>query len=453
MPTQEVARAARPSAWLQRDPRRPRPILLDGGGADSWSNGDVIYSDSPSATLTVWPSGWGCWREAAGEHWRWGDPLEQWRDFTAHAEHVDPERGGGVLTALSYDLKHWIERLPRRHPWPRLPVLYAARYDWSYRANHATGGARLAAGDAALLAERCRWLAEQTDGSPASSVPPPSVGRGCPRPALGRRGYVAMVERAHQYIAAGDVYEINLAQCFVADLTAADAPSLCRAWARHPMPFAAYVDAGPWVLVSNSPECLLTVRGRSVATFPIKGTRRYDAQSAPGAVAAALRADPKEQAEHVMVVDLERNDLGRVCVPGSITIAELATVRHYPALAHMVSAIRGRLRDDVTHAALLRAMFPGGSITGAPKVRALQLIEELEPRPRAFYTGAIGWSDAEGMRVSIAIRTALLDAEGSTYWAGGGIVADSDAGREYDETLLKSETFFRALASLERRTA
>ena len=220
------------------------------------------------------------------------------------------------------------------------------------------------------------------------------------------------------------------------------------------MPFAAYIDAGPWALVSNSPECLLASDGDRVATFPIKGTRRRDPGSAAEAVAAALYADPKEQAEHVMVVDLERNDLGRVCTPGSIAVAELAAVRHYPALVHMSSEVCGRLRRGISPAALLRAIFPGGSISGAPKVRAMQLIEELEPAARGFYTGAIGWTEPGGAtRFSIAIRTAVLDAASTTYWSGGGIVADSRPDREYDETLLKSETFFRALASLEGRPA
>jgi para-aminobenzoate synthetase component 1 len=267
--------------------------------------------------------------------------------------------------------------------------------------------------------------------------------------------YNAMIERAHEYIAAGDIYEVNLAQRFTAAAALDDGPALFAAWReRYPMPFAAYVDGGDWVVVSNSPECFLDCNRGEVATFPIKGTRRRDPGTAVAALAEELRGDAKERAEHVMVVDLERNDLGRVCEVGSVEVADFAAVRQYPVLVHMVSHVRGRLRPETSLADLLRAVFPGGSITGAPKIRAMQIIEELEPAARGFYTGAIGWTEPNGRsRFNIAIRTAVLDAGGLTYSAGGGIVADSDAEREYAETLLKSETLFRALDALERRSA
>jgi len=234
-----------------------------------------------------------------------------------------------------------------------------------------------------------------------------------------------------------------------------DAPALFAAWLdRYPMPFAAYVDGGAWIALSNSPECFLIADDGSVATFPIKGTRRRRADCAADTLAAELQGDAKEQAEHVMVVDLERNDLGRVCEPGSVAVAEFAAVRQYPLLVHMVSEVRGRLRCGTSLAALLRATFPGGSISGAPKIRAMQIIEELEPAARGFYTGSIGWTEIDGeSRFNIAIRTAVLDAGGLTYWAGGGIVADSDATREYQESLLKAEALFRALAACEGGSA
>ena len=264
-----------------------------------------------------------------------------------------------------------------------------------------------------------------------------------------------MIARAHDYIAAGDIYEVNLAQPFTADAGLSDGPALFAAWSeRYPMPFAAYVDGGAWVALSNSPECFLLADEAHVATFPIKGTRRRAADAAVEAVAAELRGDAKERAEHVMVVDLERNDLGRVCEPGSIKVAEFATVRQYPLLMHMVSDIRGRLRGGTSLAALFRATFPGGSISGAPKIRAMQIIEELEPAARGFYTGSIGWTEVDGeSRFNIAIRTAVLDGGSLTYWAGGGIVADSDARREYQESLLKAEALFRALAACEGGSA
>lgn len=215
------------------------------------------------------------------------------------------------------------------------------------------------------------------------------------------------------------------------------------------MPFAAYVDAGDWVAVSNSPECFLLVEGDRVATFPIKGTRRVPPDAvAVGPLADGLAGDEKERAEHVMIVDLERNDLGRVCAAGSIEVADFARVRCYPLLLHMVSEVRGRLRPGTTLPELLGATFPGGSITGAPKIRAMEIIEELEPCARGLYTGAVGWIELSGQaRFNLAIRTAVLTNERLIYYAGGGIVADSDPQREYDETVLKTESLCRALAS------
>lgn len=464
MPTQEVARAACPSALLRRAGSQHRPILLDGGGPESWLHGEVLYADEPGATLAVFASGWAHWRVGGVDAWRWGDPLAQWEAFLAagRAELGDAADGAGFLTVLGYELRHWIEALPRRLPWPHLPVLYCARYDWSYRANYRTGSASIAAARPATLAARLRWYDGVRTGPSAHTriAAEPRAGERaprprCPRPSMSRAQYVTMLARAHDYIAAGDIYEINLAQRFTAPARLDDAPALFAAWTgRHPMPFAAYVDGGAWIAVSNSPECFLHTDGARVATWPIKGTRRRDRSASADAAAAELRTDPKEYAEHVMVVDLERNDLGRVCEPGSVRVAELAAVRQYPILLHMVSEVQGRLRHGTSPAALLRASFPGGSITGAPKIRAMQLIDELEPAPRGFYTGAIGWTEMRGeSRFNIAIRTALLDAGGLTYWAGGGIVADSDPEREYEETLLKSETLFRALATLERRSA
>jgi len=251
------------------------------------------------------------------------------------------------------------------------------------------------------------------------------------------------------YIAAGDVYQVNLAQPFVAAGDGDAAALFATLQERYPMPFAAYVDAGDFAVVSHSPESFLVVEDDRVSTFPIKGTRKRVDDESASTIRAALQSDPKERAEHVMIVDLERNDLGRVCRPGSVEVAELLQVHEYPFLAHMISHVRGRLRPKISLPELLLATFPGGSITGAPKIRAMQIIEELEPCARGVYTGAMGWTDLRGSsRFNLAIRTAVIDAGKLTYWAGGGIVADSDPEREYQETLLKSHAFFRALTPL-----
>jgi para-aminobenzoate synthetase component 1 len=346
-----------------------------------------------------------------------------------------------VVSVLSYDLKHWIERLSRRHAWPATPLLYCAQYDWCIEPDYARHAAQARAISAAALEEALAHLARA--GEPA----PRAAGERwhCPRPLLSAAQHLEGVERILAYIAAGDVYQVNFAQPFVATGGCGDGRALFARLRRdYPMPFGAYVDGGDFVLVSNSPECFLDVDGEAVATFPIKGTRAL-----AGAVgqAGGLDSDPKERAEHVMIVDLERNDLGRVCRPGSVEVVTLGGVRRYPLLLHMESHVRGRLRPGVSLPDVIRASFPGGSITGAPKVRAMEIIEELEPAARGLYTGAVGWSDLSGRsRFNLAIRTAVLTGEQLTYWAGGGIVADSDPEREYEETLLKSTAVFRALA-------
>ena len=449
MPTQEVPAAARTSSMLGAAGGRPRAVLLDGGTPDSWGDGSALYSDAPRATLEVFASGWSRWRRDGALRWERGDPLALWQRFLDDAPAALPPdgdpRAAGILTVAAYDLKHWIERLPRCHAWPTEPILYSALYDWRYVADRRRGTARISAQCPADLDRALRWYASEQVHAP---LPRPTAASG-PRPVSSAAEYFAMVRRAKEYIAAGDVYQVNLAQCFRADLHRTSAAPLFAAWVGdYPMPFAAYVDGGEWSLVSNTPECLLIADRERAATFPIKGTRRR----LPGgdAVGCDLRTDPKQCAEHVMIVDLERNDLGRACVPGGVEVASLGAVRAYPLLEHMVSEVRGRLRPDTSTSDVLRAMFPGGSITGAPKIRAMQIIEELEPCARGFYTGAVGWTELDGRsRFNLLIRTAVLSAAGLAYHAGGGIVADSEPEMEYEETLLKSESLFRTLRALE----
>jgi para-aminobenzoate synthetase component 1 len=441
MPTQEVAPAVRPAALVRRGGDRSLRVLLD-GDADAWGDGTVRYSDTPVATLTCYASGWSAHASGGATRWQWGDPLRLWQAFVERHRGALGD-GGGIASAFAYDLKHATERLARRLPWPATPLLFAAAYDWSYRADRRRGRAWIAAASAAGLERALAWYAS-TDGPLAAAGAPPAL----PGALLDRERYGELLARVQAYIAAGDVYQVNLAQPFHLAVPRHAAPALLAAWTEtYPMPYAAYLDGGDWTLVSNSPECLLRVDGDRVATLPIKGTRRL-------AAGGALADDAKERAEHVMIVDLERNDLGRVCRAGSVEVQDLFAERAFPLLVHMVSEVRGRLRPGTALADVLRAVFPGGSITGAPKVRAMQIIEELEPAPRGFYTGAIGWTEPDGRTVlNLAIRTALLDAAGLCYWAGGGIVADSQADREYAETLLKAEALLQAVREMERTGA
>jgi para-aminobenzoate synthetase component 1 len=215
------------------------------------------------------------------------------------------------------------------------------------------------------------------------------------------------------------------------------------------MPRNAYIDAESFQILSNSPELFLERHGTRIATQPIKGTRSRGQTSAEDARRRAeLRSDSKERAEHVMIVDLERNDLGRICRTGTVRVPHAPRVHSYPTLHHLVSTVEGTLAEDVPTAEVIRATFPGGSITGAPKIRAMEIIDALEPNTRGVYTGALGLIDAAGdMHLSLPIRTAVTTGGRIYYSAGGGIVADSDADAEYAESLLKAEGLLAALGT------
>ncbi len=431
MPKQEVAFVPTPATLLENECAE-RPALLDGDGRRSWGDGSTIFSANPVETLEIY-----------AESGTVADPVESLQRFVEH--HLG-NGCVGVAVVLAYDLKHWIERLSRRLPWPIAPVVYAAAFDWAYVADRIDRSAALVATDESALANGKRVLASARGSSTGGELSPLT-------PTMTKQAYVAMVERTKEYIAAGDIYQANISQSFRCEMRRSDAPGLFDQWTRRfPTPYAAYVDGGDWTLLSNSPECLLDIRGDRISTFPIKGTRSSVDGDDIAAIARELAGDPKERAEHVMIVDLERNDLGRVCVPGTVFVPEMQTTTEFPMLVHMVSQISGTLRDDVGISDILRATFPGGSITGAPKVRAMEIIEELEPIPRGFYTGSIGWIEAGGRaRFNIAIRTAQVDAGGLSFHAGGGIVTDSDPDREYEETFAKAQSLFRILSGVGQR--
>jgi para-aminobenzoate synthetase component 1 len=256
------------------------------------------------------------------------------------------------------------------------------------------------------------------------------------------------VRRILDYLQAGDAYQVNLSRRLRALATPGDATALAAALrAGAPAPHAAFLagaEAQDVTIVGNSPERFLSLAVDGVVeTRPIKGTRPRGTDAASdGQIADELAGAPKDRAEHVMIVDLERNDLGRVCRPGSVEVAALAEVVSLPTVHHLVSTVRGRLRPEIGLAALLAAAFPGGSVTGAPKRRAMQIIDELEPAPRGVYTGATGWLGAAGdLDLAIAIRTAALRAGTLEVSVGGGIVADSTPEGELLETEVKARAF------------
>lgn len=392
----------------------------------------------------------GITRDAAGtaQHDEFLTTLDaDWRALRSPREEPRwPFRGGWALF-LAYELAAQVEpvlRLPAAIG--TLPVASALRCPAAAVRDRATGECV-----ALAEAEHARWLdviADDIERLPAQSstptwLPPRAVDES------DAAAFVDGVERVLDYLAAGDVFQANLSRGWQAHFDPPlDAAALyARLREANPAPFAGLFAGGDWSVVSASPERLVSVRGDRVETRPIAGTRpRLPGDDDPARI-RELVGHPKERAEHVMLVDLERNDLGRVCVPGSVEVDELMSIESYAHVHHIVSNVRGRLHAGTTPGDTIRAVFPGGTITGCPKVRCMQIIAELEGVGRGAYTGAIGWLNRDGdMDLNILIRSAELDAGGLRFRTGAGIVADSDPQRELDETRAKARGMLQALA-------
>jgi anthranilate synthase component 1 len=258
------------------------------------------------------------------------------------------------------------------------------------------------------------------------------------------------VARIHEHLRAGDIFQANLSRAWRARYAQPPAPAALYAALRaaNPAPFAGLLQQPGWAVVSSSPERLVEVRGGVAQTRPIAGTRPRIAGDDDAARISELTAHPKERAEHVMLIDLERNDLGRVCVPGTVVVDELMVVESYAHVHHIVSNVRGRLREGVTPGQVIAATFPGGTITGCPKVRCMEIIAALEQAPRGAYTGALGYLDRSGeLDLNILIRTLSQVGAQVSLRAGAGIVADSVAAKELDETRAKARGLLRALGA------
>ncbi len=264
---------------------------------------------------------------------------------------------------------------------------------------------------------------------------------------LSRADFLSAVERAQRYIRAGDIYQVNLSQRLTAPCDFSGWELFQRLAAVSPAPFSAFLDCGDFQIASSSPEQFLRLSGSHIQTRPIKGTRPRDADPTRDAqLAYELQTSAKELAELVMITDLLRNDLGKVCEFGTVQTPELARLERFAQVQHLVSTVEGRLRKDVTHFAALASCFPGGSITGAPKFRAMEIIDELEPVSRGPYTGALGYLGFNReSQLSIIIRAAVCKDGLAHFSVGAGIVADSNPEAEYDETLAKAAGFLAAL--------
>lgn len=262
-----------------------------------------------------------------------------------------------------------------------------------------------------------------------------------------REEYIESVEKIREYIADGDCYQVNLSQAFESAM-GADAKTIYeKLRVLSPAPFASYLDCGRFQILSSSPERFVSVRDGSAQTRPIKGTRpRGATEEEDQRMRGNLSASQKDRAENVMIVDLMRNDLSKVCEPFSVTVPEICAVEEYATVYHLTSTVEGRIKEGVGPIGVLNAVFPPGSVTGAPKTRALEIIDELEPTPRGAYCGAIGYVGFDGdMDLSVAIRIMVCSGRQARFHAGGGVTYSSSAVKEYEETLHKAKAIMEAL--------
>jgi para-aminobenzoate synthetase component 1 len=273
---------------------------------------------------------------------------------------------------------------------------------------------------------------------------------------MSREYYLNEFEKIKRYIYDGDVYQINFSQRFECEYQAG--PIDLFHWQNHynPSPCAAYIDAGSFQIVSASPEMFITIENNTISTKPIKGTRPRIEESGQGKQINAKNFDElvgseKEQAELNMIVDLERNDIARICEPGTRKVVQPRTIESYPTVFHAVATVAGQLRNDITFCDILRAMFPGGSITGAPKIRSMEIIDETEPTARGVYTGSIGYIGLDGsVSLNIAIRTIIINNQKAFAQTGGGIVADSDPEAEWNETITKARALLAGIKATQQ---
>lgn len=354
---------------------------------------------------------------------------------------------GGWFVYLAYELAGEIEpRLQLPLARDGLPLAYAARCPGALLIDHLRGESWLVAESQALL-DKLSTSLRRLPTTPAPSAPLAKL------EVVADPGdtFVAGVGRIREWILAGDVFQVNLSRGWRARSEAPlSAVALYRALARaNPAPFAGLARLPGATIVSSSPERLVEIRGDIVQTRPIAGTRpRGACPELDQGLSSELITNPKERAEHIMLIDLERNDLGRVCVSGSVEVDELMVVESYAHVHHIVSNVRGRLRPELGPVDVIAAVFPGGTITGCPKVRCMEIIAELEGQGRGFYTGSMGYLGLDGtLDLNILIRSMVLGEDGLSFRTGAGIVADSDPAAELAETEAKARGLLKALGA------
>jgi para-aminobenzoate synthetase component 1 len=466
---QEIETGHTPESLVERLHGVPGVMLLRSGLFDLPGARYSLVVARPFLTLRS--SGSRCELIAAGQtHAQFGNPWRVLDGLMSRYEVLDevdlPFPLGGCFGYWGYDLKNFVEpKLPRRAVNDlELPDCQVGFYDAVAVFDHHLGKVWVVSTglqvDGSRSEERAReqadfWRSVLVADVPSIAAPGPRGNMGgveadadaAVHSNLSRTEFIAKVERAQRYIRAGDIYQVNLSQRLAAPFAGSGWDLYQRLSSVSPAPFSAYFDCGDFQVISSSPELFLRLSGPHIQTRPIKGTRpRSNDATRDAQLTYELQTSPKEIAELVMITDLLRNDLGRVCEYGSVQVPELLRLERYPQVQHLVSTVEGRLRPDVTHFMALAQCFPGGSITGAPKIRAMEIIDELEPVTRGPYTGCHGYLGFNReSQLSITIRTALW-MEGMSYFhVGAGIVADSVAAAEYDETLAKARGFLGAL--------
>lgn len=463
---------AEPAQYLQSLAQADRPFFLDSAAQHShWGRLSYIGCN-PLLSLTVTPPG--------------PTRLELHDDLPGQFRHRDLDQNpfqalehltqaltmdkplatdqfsGGFVGYFSYDLGRYVEKIPSQAQSDiALPEMCLNLYDCWASYDHTTGRWALAA----LEFPKGSWLdrgqsaAQKMDhlrtllAAKKPKLPDwPTTGHptDTPRCNFTPEQYLRAVRRARDYIAAGDIFQVNLSQRFTVDLQCHPLRAYLNLRRISPAWFAAYLQMPNQAIISSSPELFLRRRGQTVITRPIKGTRPRRGQPDHDLqMRHELSNSIKDAAELNMIVDLERNDLGRVCKYGSVRVAQHRQMEEHPTVFHLVSTVTGELKPNISTVDLLRATFPGGSISGAPKVRAMEIIEELEPTRRSVYTGAIGYIGLDGScQLNVAIRTIITDGPQAHCQVGGAIVADSDPHAEYQETLDKGLAMMAALRNM-----
>ncbi|MGE7958027.1 aminodeoxychorismate synthase component I [Pseudomonas sp. NPDC089530] len=433
-----------PAEYFAAIRHAPGAVLLDSGRPAAERGRYDLLSAWPRAQLAVA-------QDESGEDFlqRLRLNLDQLGQAAIPAPYQLPF-AGGLIGYLSYDFGRHLERLPSRALDDlQLPDARFGLYDWALISDHQQGTSQLVFHPTLATAERQRLIA-LFDQAPASASDDFKLSEPM-LPDLSAGQYQLAFERIQAYIQAGDCYQVNFAQRFRAPCSGDPWSAYCALRAACPTPFSGFqsLPEGGAVL-SLSPERFVRVSDRQVETRPIKGTRPRGRDAAEDAAnAAELLASPKDRAENLMIVDLLRNDLGRTCRIGSVRVPELFSLESYPNVHHLVSSVTGELAAHKDALDLIAGSFPGGSITGAPKIRAMQIIDELEPTRRGLYCGSLLYLDVRGeMDSSIAIRSLLVKDGQVCCWGGGGIVADSDWQAEYQESITKVKVLLETLQGL-----